>query len=428
MNYKETLDYLYSCLPMFHRVGAAAYKADLNTTIFLSKRLGNPELKFPSVHIAGTNGKGSVSAMLSAILQSAGYKTGLFTSPHLKDFRERIRINGEMISEQKVIDFVKNNRLLFDEVQPSFFEWTAALAFHHFAEEKLEIAVMETGMGGRLDSTNIVKSILSIITNIGWDHQQFLGDTLEKIAGEKAGIIKAQVPVVIGESREETFRVFQDRAEDLKAPLVFADNLFRSEIVSLEADRQVLNIYRQGELFMEALSLDLTGAYQQKNILTVLQAVLKLREQGYALSDLHIREGLENVRQLSGIRGRWEVIGQNPLTICDVGHNEAGIREVLNQLKLTPHRGLHMVLGFMKDKDISQLLEILPQDPAYYFCAADLPRALPAEELKKQAAFYGLKGAVFPGVAEAIQAARKQAKEGDLVFVGGSTFVVAEAV
>ncbi|MBL0256657.1 MAG: bifunctional folylpolyglutamate synthase/dihydrofolate synthase [Bacteroidetes bacterium] len=429
MNYKDTLDYLFAQLPMFHRIGAAAYKANLDNTHAICDFLDHPENKFRSVHIAGTNGKGSTSHMLAAILQSAGYKTGLYTSPHLIDFRERIRINGEMIPEKIVISFVEKYREQFEKIKPSFFEWTVGLAFDYFANEKVEIAVIETGLGGRLDSTNVIVPELSVITNIGWDHANLLGDSLIKIAKEKAGIIKQNIPVVIGEVQAETAQVFSDKAFEMNSSIVFAEILLKSQRKDIgNSNQQSFDIFSGKHLLFENLVLDLPGLYQRKNIITVIETVLKLREAGYSIEDKHVREGLSAVRNLTGLMGRWQILSNAPLTICDVGHNEDGIHEVLNQLTLTPHDDLHFVFGVVNDKDISSILSLLPVNIKYYFCKANLPRALDAIELKNKAAGFGLNGLAYNSVAEAFHAAKTNAQEKDLIFIGGSTFVVAEVL
>jgi dihydrofolate synthase / folylpolyglutamate synthase len=428
MSYRETLDYLYSQLPMFHRTGPAAYKADLVNTIRICSILDNHQDKFTSVHIAGTNGKGSTSHMLAAILQSAGYKTGLYTSPHLKDFRERVKINGEMIPETRVTEFVEKHRQHFDTIKPSFFEWTVGLAFDFFATEKVDIAIIETGLGGRLDSTNIIRPTLSVVTNIGYDHVSLLGDTLEKIAAEKAGIIKEGAPAVIGESRKETDPVFRKRAEEVHTSVFFADKLFKAENPRWANDLLRVDIKSGGFTLYRDLELDLTGIYQLKNILTVLQSVEELKRNRIPVKEPAIREGLRNVKKLTGLMGRWQIISKSPLTICDTGHNPEGIREVLKQIAQTPHKVLRFVIGMVSDKDINAVLTLLPPSAVYYFCRADIPRALPAEELKENAAAFGLAGRSFPSVKEAVKAAREDAGSEDLVFIGGSTFVVGEAL
>ncbi len=437
MNYQQTIDYLYSQLPVFTRVGASAYKANLDNTIELCRRLDNPQNKFKSIHIGGTNGKGSTSHMLAAILQTAGYKTGLYTSPHLKDFRERIRVNGQMISEQTVIDFVARHQKDFEDIQPSFFEMTVALAFDVFGKERVDIAVVEVGLGGRLDSTNIITPLLSIITNIGWDHMNILGDTLQLIAGEKAGIIKPNIPVIIGEKQDEVADIFISKAKQVGTVPYFAseewdvkskvksqkskgfDELLELEIISLKS--QISNL--KSNLF-----LDLTGSYQLKNIKTVLSAVNELRAQGFVITDEHIKTALRQVKTLTGLHGRWEVLSKQPLTICDTGHNPDGIQEVLKNIAAVQYNQLHFVIGMVNDKDSSKVLAMLPKDAVYYFCRPDIPRGLEAQSLKLKAEGFGLAGEAYTSVKKALSAAQKNANKNDLVFVGGSTFVVAEVV
>ena len=428
MNYQQTLDYLYAQLPMFSRIGAAAYKKDLHNTIALCEALDNPHTKFKSIHIAGTNGKGSTSHMLAAILQQAGYKTGLYTSPHLKDFRERIRINGEMISRDFVVNFVQRTMTLSEAVQPSFFELTVAMAFDYFEKEKVDIAVIETGLGGRLDSTNIITPLVSIITNIGYDHMNLLGNSLPEIAGEKAGIIKAGVPVVIGEYLPETKDVFIRKARELAAPIYFAQEEYHAANIryspaSLRCD--VTNTVRQ---VTESFELDLNGFYQVKNLSTVLCAEGLLMQQGFSISNESEKQALQNVKQLTGLHGRWEVIDTNPVTVLDVAHNEDGIRQVLKQLSLIEQAPstVHFVLGMVKDKDVTKALSLLPTSGHYYFSHAHIPRAMPAEELKLKAAGFNIQGDSFDDVNAAIAAARKAAKPGDMILVCGSVFLVAE--
>lgn len=442
MNYQETIQYLYTQLPMFTRDGASAFKKDLTNTIELCKRLGNPQLGFKSVHIAGTNGKGSTSHMLAAILQTAGYKTGLYTSPHLKDFRERIRINGQMISEQTVIDFVAHHRADFEEIAPSFFEMTVALAFDVFAKEKVDIAIVEVGLGGRLDSTNIITPLLSVITNIGWDHMNMLGDTLQLIAGEKAGIIKPGIPVVIGENQPETAQVFIDKAKQEGSPIQFASDAWTIEEKS-KVKSQKSKIHDKPELLELnitqnsppkthhsplSIALDLTGSYQLKNVKTVLSAVEELRSQGFTITDGHIAIALKQVKTLTGLHGRWEVLNMQPLTICDTGHNPDGIQEVIKNIAAVDYQQLHFVIGMVNDKDITKVLALLPTKAIYYFCKPDIPRGLEAESMQQQALNFGLHGDTYPSVKAALSAAQANATDNDLVFVGGSTFVVAEVV
>lgn len=429
MNYQQTLDYMYSQLPMFQRIGSAAYKDNLDNTIAICKLLNNPENKFKSIHVAGTNGKGSTSHMLASILQSAGYRVGLYTSPHLKDFRERIKINGEIIPEGYVIDFVSTYKTDFEKIQLSFFEMTVGLAFDYFANSNIDIAVVEVGLGGRLDSTNVITPELSIITNISFDHTALLGNTLEKIAIEKAGIIKKEIPIVIGETHPETKTVFETKAKD--SSITFADQLFEAKNI-----RQVnslttfleMDIFKNGELYLEKLQSELLGEYQQKNIPTVLTAIELLTKKGFSITEQHIRNGIKAAVQQTGLLGRWQILSTAPLTIADTGHNEAGIKEVLNQIQSTPHQQLHFVIGMVNDKDITTILKMLPKNAIYYFCKAAIPRALAAKELADQANSIGLEGSTFNTVMEALTAAQNAAKQNDLVFVGGSTFTVAEVV
>ncbi|MCQ6958167.1 bifunctional folylpolyglutamate synthase/dihydrofolate synthase [Mucilaginibacter aquariorum] len=430
MDYNQTLDYLYTQLPVFTRVGASAYKEDLTNTIALLNILDNPEHKFKSVHVGGTNGKGSTSHMLAAILQVAGYKTGLYTSPHLKDFRERIRINGAMISEQTVIDFVANYRPDFERIQPSFFEMTVALAFDVFAKEQVDIAIVEVGLGGRLDSTNVINPLLSIITNIGWDHMNLLGDTLQKIAAEKAGIIKPSTPVIIGEYQPEVADVFINKAKQQNAEIVFASE-DKSE-VQIQSSKEHLEFLEitvpQSPHPSLYIRLDLPGTYQLNNIRTVLTAVDELRKQGFNITDEHIATALKQVKTLTGLHGRWEVLNRNPLTICDTGHNPEGITEVLKNIASVNYEHLHFVIGMVNDKDISKVLSMLPTRATYYFCRPDIPRGLEAENIKEKAAGFGLHGEAYGSVKAALQAAQANATDKDLVFIGGSTFIVAEVV
>ncbi len=432
--YKETLDYLYARLPMFTRIGAAALKPDLTNTHELCRRLDNPHQKFKSIHIAGTNGKGSTSHMLAAILQTAGYKTGLYTSPHLKDFRERVRINGQMIAEHLVIDFVNTQRRNIEGIDPSFFEVTVALAFDYFAQEKVDIAVIEVGLGGRLDSTNIISPLVSIITNIGYDHMDLLGNTLAKIASEKAGIIKPGIPVVIGEKHAETSQIFLQKAKETKSDLSFACDMWEITKRDIQGTNEYLHVYvkNTSRKFSEGntfdLDLDLTGSYQIKNLATVLNSVLELKKAGFIISDDHVKKALKQVKKLTGLAGRWQTLSQNPLIICDTGHNEDGIREVLKNLNSYSYTKLHMVIGMVKDKDISKILALLPQKASYYFCSPDIPRAKSASDLKEEASVLGLRGESYGSVRLALEMAKKNASENDLIFVGGSTFVVAEVI
>jgi dihydrofolate synthase/folylpolyglutamate synthase len=430
MTYGQTLDFLFSQLPAYTRVGKAAYKANLDNIKLLCEALGNPQHKFRTIHIAGTNGKGSTSHLLASVLQEAGYKTGLFTSPHLKDFRERIRIDGESISKMRVIQFVKKNRALFAKIKPSFFEMNVALAFQYFAEKRVDIAIIETGLGGRLDSTNLIKPELCVITNISFDHMDILGDTIEKIAQEKAGIIKRKTPIVISERQIETSDVFLQKASKEQAELIFAED----EISII--DHQLTE--RNNRLFLEInlqwnennhhLKSPLPGLYQIKNLIGVLSAIHQLRKIGWSIHDYAVQDGIENVITNTGLRGRWDILQSDPLIIADTGHNEAGINEILNQLKQLHFNNLHWVWGMVGDKDVDKILSLLPSEASYYFCKAKLPRALDVEILSEKADSHGLKGKVFSSVQNALDAAKDAAKQGDMVLIGGSTFVVAEII
>ncbi len=404
--YQATLDYLYSQLPVFQHIGKAAYKADLNNTIALCNALGNPENKFKSIHVAGTNGKGSSSSLLASVFTAHGYKTALYTSPHLKDFRERIRINGEMIPKQYVIDFTEKVKSLIQDIKPSFFEITVAMAFCWFAEQGVEMAIIEVGMGGRLDSTNVINPELSVITNIGWDHMEFLGDTLAKIAAEKGGIIKPGIPVVIGEWTEETLPVFENIAKEKGASLLLAQ--------AAPADWVAL--------------FALKGSYQIKNLGTVYTALLQLMRMGYPFETEKIETALRDVKKLSGIKGRWEVLQMQPLVVTDVAHNDHGLKPVLAQFTAIPHAHMHFVLGVVNDKDLGKVLPLFPKNATYYFSKPNIMRGLDANILKETAANYGLVGESYPSVQEALQAALKNSAVRDIIFVGGSTFVVAEVI
>lgn len=429
MNYQETLNYLNAALPMFHRTGPAAYKPNLDNTLALADAVGNPHEELICIHIAGTNGKGSVASMLASVFQAAGYRTGLYTSPHLKDFRERIRIDGEMVTEEWVADYVNENKALFDRIQPSFFEMSTVLAFSWFKEQETDIVIIETGLGGRLDSTNIVTPELSVITNIGWDHMHLLGDTLEKIAVEKAGIIKEDIPVVIGESDKTILPVFIEAANERNAELTVASEIYRATcpVYDPVADHMMVDVSYEGTPYYKNLRMDLTGLYQLRNVCTVLAALDYLKED-FELTEAIIRKGLRTVRKSTGFAGRWQVLGQEPVTICDTGHNKEGWSQVMPLINRVPHRNLHMVIGTVDDKDLSSLFELLPKTATYYFCKADIPRGLDPAVLEEKAKVFGLKGKVFPSVAEALKNARHEAHGDDLVFVGGSTFTVAEVV
>ena len=429
MNYQQTLEFLYSKLPMFTRIGASAFKKDLTNTIALCEAIDNPQTKFKTIHVAGTNGKGSTSHMLASVLQAQGYKTGLYTSPHLKDFRERIRINGKMMSKTEVCSFVQRQKQLIEKIEPSFFEVTVAMAFDHFAKHEVDIAVIEVGLGGRLDSTNIITPQISVITNISLDHTNMLGNTLAEIAGEKAGIIKKGIPSVIGETQSESQPVFIAKAKEVNSPIIFADQQLSAQDISIKNGKLSLSIYQGENLKYSKLQSDLTGIYQPKNMVTVLQAldVLNLKT-NLKISKENIYKGLKQVKKFTGLQGRWQTLSKNPLVICDTGHNEAGITEVVKNIRLTSYKNLHVVFGMVKDKDISKVLSILPKEATYYFCKPDLERGLPAEELEQQAAAFGLNGKSFSSVAEAKASAISKAYKEDLVFIGGSTFVVAESI
>ena len=406
MDYQETLTYLYEQLPMFQRVGGSAYKEGLDNTLALDAHFGHPHHKFRTIHVAGTNGKGSVSHTLAAVLQSAGYKTGLYTSPHLVDFRERIRINGEPISKDYVMDFVEHERGFFEPLCPSFFELATAMAFKYFADEQVDVAVVEVGLGGRLDCTNIIIPDLSIITNISFDHVQFLGDTLAKIASEKAGIIKKGIPPVIGETTAETKPVFIAKATEVDAPIYFAEENGREDYPGVE--------------------YELKGIYQEKNKRTLFTALPLLKEAGYHIDEENVREGFAHVVELTGLMGRWQKLHDHPTLVCDTGHNVGGITYVVEQLRQQSCHQLHIVIGMVNDKDISGVLALLPQEAKYYFTQASVSRALPAEQLCQLATAAGLKGTSYPDVQSSVGAALRESLPEDFIFVGGSNFIVAD--
>lgn len=414
---------------MFTRIGAAALKKDITNTVILCEAIGNPQHKFKSIHVAGTNGKGSTSHMLAAVLQAQGYKTGLYTSPHLKDFRERIRINGKMISKTEVASFVKQQKILIEKVEPSFFEVTVAMAFDHFSKHQVDIAVIEVGLGGRLDSTNIILPEISVITNISIDHTNILGNSIEEIAKEKAGIIKQNIPVVVGETQEVSSKVFVDKASEMKSQIIFADQDLKVEYFTIKNNKLHLAVSKQQQIKFSDLICDLTGIYQHKNILTVLETFAVLNEKSTVqVSDENIYKGLAQVKKSTGLQGRWQVLQRKPLVVCDTGHNEAGINEVIKNIRQTPHEDLHIVFGMVNDKDISKILSLMPKNAIYYFCKPNLERGLPTRELKSLAEGFGLRGESFDSVINAKKQAILSAKINDLVFIGGSTFVVAEAL
>ncbi|MBP5413256.1 MAG: bifunctional folylpolyglutamate synthase/dihydrofolate synthase [Bacteroidales bacterium] len=430
MTYNETLQFLFNSLPVYQRIGAAAYKSNLNNTIALMEALGHPERAFKSIHVAGTNGKGSVSHTLASIAQESGYKTGLYTSPHLKDFRERIRINGNKISKQYVVSFVQQYKELFSEIQPSFFEMTVAMAFSYFAQQDIDIAIIEVGMGGRLDSTNVLTPILSIITNISFDHTQFLGNTLPAIAKEKAGIIKPYIPVVIGETQEQTQHVFEQIAGEKHAPICFADKTYQLQQLKISLQNNEFHLQcdacEGNKIIYKNIDSPLAGLCQEKNIKTILTACK------IAGTDMFPQKAVQNgiARCISNthLMGRWQILQTEPLVITDTGHNEAGIQLICRQLKQISYQNLHIVLGVVNDKDLSHILPYLPQKARYYFCKADIPRGKDAKELQAEAARYQLHGKHYVSVKSALRAAKRHAQPQDVIFVGGSTFTVAEVI
>lgn len=426
--YNDTLNWLFKQLPMYQREGKSAYKADLNTTLAMDKYFVHPHRSYRTIHIAGTNGKGSVSHMLASILQTAGYKVGLYTSPHLRDFRERIKINGKPVPREQVVNFVRKHQSLFEELHPSFFEMTVAMAFQIFKEEQIDVAIVEVGMGGRLDSTNIIRPDLSVITNISLDHTQFLGNNVKAIAGEKAGILKADVPVVLGTNNEEVKQVVSQISAEVKAPLVLAHEQIGLTSMGVENGLQcfVVQDFANNEILPQKLSLDLLGSYQQENLRTVLAGISSLTD--YKISEVHIVEGLREVVKKTGLLGRYQVLQEEPRVICDTGHNQAGLSYVLSQLTHEEFEQLHIVMGVVNDKSIDEILPMFPKSAKYYFTNADIPRALPASELQEKAIAKGLKGEAYKSVACAFEAAKKNASGKDLIFIGGSTFVVAEVV
>lgn len=422
MTYEETITYLFNSAPLFQHVGKDAYKEGLDTTQRLDAHFNHPHQKFKTIHVAGTNGKGSCSHTLAAILQSAGYKVGLYTSPHLVDFRERIRVNGIPVGKEYVIDFVENHRAFFEPLHPSFFELATAMAFNYFAEEQVDIAVIEVGLGGRLDCTNIIRPDLCVITNISFDHVQFLGDTLAKIAAEKAGIIKPGIPVVIGETTPETKPVFAQKALQEGAPIHFAEE--EQLLVSTSTNAQGKRIYQTRDY--ANLEGELGGLCQIKNTNTLLSAIRVLQKAGYNIKEAHVREGFAKVCPLTGLMGRWQKLQDNPTTICDTGHNKAGIQYIVEQLSLQTYQRLHIIIGMVNDKDISGVLALLPKEATYYFTKASVNRALNEKEVQRLAGEAGLKGETYPSVREAIEAAQASATPEDFIFVGGSTFIVAD--
>lgn len=440
--YKTILSFLYTQLPMYQRVGKIAFKKDLNNIRAFCSELGQPHEKFPSIHIAGTNGKGSTTHIIAAILQASGLKVGCYTSPHYKDFRERIKVNGKLINKEAVVQFVETNRAIITKLRPSFFEITVAMAFDYFAAQEVDIAVIETGLGGRLDSTNIVRPLLSVITNISYDHQQFLGETLPEIAREKAGIIKLNTPVVIGEKQSEIHKIFTEVADSLNAPIVFADQCWQIGLRSIQLEHSTYTIkqivanpldeYKLKDAIKELIDLkvNIQGAFQQKNIVTAFQTILWLNQTGQfpIINESQIRYGLAHLKQLTYFIGRWQVLKETPLTICDSGHNIAGIQQILEQLDRLEFEQLHFVLGMVKDKDIEKVLAMLPKEARYYFVKAAIPRGLETAILEEKAKKHKLLGRSYISVKNGLKAAQRRAREQDLIFIGGSIFVVAEVL
>ncbi len=429
MNYEQTLDYLFSQLPAYHRIGKAAYRNDLINTIAFDNYLGNPHEKYRTIHVAGTNGKGSVSHMIASILQEAGYKTGLYTSPHLKDFRERIKVNGEMIGKNEVAEFVESHKSIIQSLNLSFFEMTVAMAFNYFASRKVDVAVIEAGLGGRLDSTNIIHPVLSVITNIGHDHMDLLGDTLEKVASEKAGIIKDKTRVVISETQPESEDIFIKKALETGSEIYFADKRFSVRFEENICLDEIRNFKAADMLTLnesEGKSA-LTGDYQSVNIQAVLM-IFSVLKGILSFSDKNILDGIRHVVINTGLKGRWQILGKDPLIICDTGHNKEGLEYVISQIRLIPKSLLHIVLGFVNDKDLKSILPLFPVDAVYYFTKASVPRALNEKSLKLEAAKYGLTGECYPDVIAALNSARNNATQSDMIFIGGSTFIVAEVI
>jgi dihydrofolate synthase / folylpolyglutamate synthase len=429
MNYEQTLEFLFSQLPAYHRIGKAAYKGDLSNTIALDNYLGNPHRKYRTIHVAGTNGKGSVSHMIASVLQEAGYRTGLYTSPHLKDFRERIKINGVMIPTATVIEFVKKHKDTFESLKPSFFEMTVAMALDFFAERDVDVAVIEAGVGGRLDSTNIINPVLSVITNIGHDHMDLLGNTLEKIAFEKAGIIKKSIPVVISETQPSVKEIFISKASESVSRISFADERFSCFLEDNDS-RNVTRRYKVVDMVTGKKSEGetvLCGDYQLRNLKALFCVFVNLKGI-FTCSDKNISDGIRNVVINTGLAGRWQILNSEPLTICDTGHNKEGLEYVIEQIRRIPKSGLHMVVGFVNDKDLDSVLPLFPREATYYFTRASIPRALNEETLRLEAARFGLTGNSYHDVKTAYMQATRNAEKSEMIFIGGSTFIVAEVV
>jgi dihydrofolate synthase/folylpolyglutamate synthase len=426
-NYASTLDYLYERLPMYHRVGRAAYKTGLENAYRLDEYFHQPHLRYPAIHVAGTNGKGSVCHMLAAVLQQAGYRVGLHTSPHLVDFRERIKVNGKPCSQKYVVDFIGKHKKIIESIRPSFFEVSVFMAFDYFERQAVDVAVIEVGMGGRLDTTNIIMPVLSVITSIGKDHTDFLGDTLGMIAAEKAGIIKTGIPVVIGESHPETAPVFDRVVREKNSVITYADRHYQIDYSLFSTDGfQVFNVNREGRVFMPNLKNELLGTYQRKNTVTVLEAVDQLRKGGFAIADIDIYKGLKKVTELTGLRGRWQIMSHHPRIVLDSAHNADGMREVIKQLRETAYETLHLVISFVSDKDVRAILCQLPADARYYFTRSSVPRSMDENELKHLAGSFGLNGDSFASVEGAVQAAGIAAGPNDLILICGSMFLLGD--
>ncbi|MBN1416249.1 MAG: bifunctional folylpolyglutamate synthase/dihydrofolate synthase [Bacteroidales bacterium] len=426
-NYASTIAYLYKQLPMYHRVGKAAYKTGLEHAYILDEYFQQPHRKYKTIHVAGTNGKGSVCHMLAAIFQQAGYHVGLHTSPHLLDFRERIKVNGKPCSHKYVVDFVKKHKKIIEAIKPSFFEVSVFMAFDYFARQSVDVAVIEVGLGGRLDTTNIISPVLSVITSIGLDHMDFLGDTLQKVAAEKAGIIKEGVPVVIGETHPETAPVFKRIAQEKNAPVFFADQHYQIGYSLFSTDGfQVFNVKKEDNMYMPNLKNELLGMYQRKNTITLLQAVDVLRKNGFAIADIDIYAGLKKVVEYTGIMGRWQIVGYNPRIILDAAHNADGLKEVLLQIRNTSCENLHLIISFVGDKDTDAILSLLPSDAQYYFTRSSVPRSMNENELKQRAGRYDLKGECYLSVADALEVARADAGPNDMILITGSMFLLAD--
>ncbi|EAY32060.1 bifunctional folylpolyglutamate synthase/dihydrofolate synthase [Microscilla marina] len=424
MTYEQTLDYLYKQLPIFQNIGGKAFNASLDNIRRFCAHLGNPHTQYPTLHIAGTNGKGSSSHMLAAVLQAAGYKVGLYTSPHLKSFTERVRVNGQAIAPAQIVAFVQRYQTQIESWRPSFFEVTVAMALDYFAQQKVDVAVIEVGLGGRLDATNIVTPEACLITNISFDHQQILGNTLKAIAKEKAGIIKLNTPVVIGERQTETTPVFETTSQQHQAPLYFAQDEYFCKWADVAQGK--LMVKKNGKAFLPEITMSLKGSYQEKNINGVLKVLEILQNRDWQITQEHIIEGLQKTVELTQLKGRWQVLKKAPLTICDTAHNEAGLSQVMTQLQQLPRQQLHIVLGAMADKVLDKILPLFPMEATYYFCAPAIPRAMEVNKLKQLAAGFELRGLAYASVMEAYTQAQSQAQINDVVFAGGSTFVLAE--